>query len=231
MIHKFPKWVFVGGLILAFIAGFINVLGLLGFEHKAVSHLTGTTALTSISVANGNYSEALFLAEILLAFMLGAIISGIVIQDATLKLGRRYGLALFIEAMLLTFAFFLFKSGYRVGELFASSACGLQNAMASTYSGAILRTTHVTGIFTDIGILLGHKIRGLPFDTKRIKLFLLVICGFFTGGVTGAYCFEKFHYNAFLVPIFITFSSSMIYSIWISYHKEHHTMYLKKYEK
>ncbi|WP_156312572.1 DUF1275 family protein [Marinagarivorans algicola] len=59
----------------------------------------------------------------------------------------------------------------------ASSACGLQNALITIYSGAVIRTTHTTGIFTDLGIMLGSKLRGEPFDKRKALLFLVIICG------------------------------------------------------
>jgi uncharacterized membrane protein YoaK (UPF0700 family) len=67
----------------------------------------------------------------------------------------------------------------------AACATGLQNAMASAYSGAVVRTTHVSGMFTDLGIYLGHALRGLPINMKRLQLSFLVISGFLCGGIFG----------------------------------------------
>jgi uncharacterized membrane protein YoaK (UPF0700 family) len=47
-----------------------------------------------------------------------------------------------------------------VATFWASAACGLQNAMVSTYSGAIIRTTHITGTVTDLGAMIGQYLRG-----------------------------------------------------------------------
>ncbi|HEX2584671.1 MAG TPA: DUF1275 family protein, partial [Steroidobacteraceae bacterium] len=57
MINKLPKWVEVGGFLLAFNAGFINAVGLLGFKHQAVSHLTGTSTFLSLAITNSNFPE------------------------------------------------------------------------------------------------------------------------------------------------------------------------------
>ena len=46
------------------------------------------------------------------------------------------------------------------GECFAAFACGLQNALTTSYSGAVVRTTHLSGIITDIGNVLGMACRG-----------------------------------------------------------------------
>ena len=65
------------------------------------------------------------------------------------------------------------KSAY--GMYATACACGLQNAMVSTYSEAVVRTTHVSGMFTDLGIFLGHALRGLPVDSRRLRLCLLFV--------------------------------------------------------
>ncbi|GHA70217.1 hypothetical protein GCM10009007_08640 [Formosimonas limnophila] len=54
MINKFPAWIKIGGDFLTFIAGSINVIGLLGFEHQAISHLTGVSSFIGFEVAKGN---------------------------------------------------------------------------------------------------------------------------------------------------------------------------------
>ncbi len=89
------------------------------------------------------------------------MLSGFLIQDSTLQLGRRYGVALLLESLLLCAAVPLLYRDNSFGIYSASCACGLQNAMVSTYSGAVVRTTHLSGMFTDLGIFLGHAIRGL----------------------------------------------------------------------
>jgi hypothetical protein len=53
------------------------------------------------------------------------------------------------------------------GRYLSSAACGLQNALATTDCGAIVRTAHVTGIFTDLGIMMGTKFRGEGFDNRK----------------------------------------------------------------
>jgi len=82
----------------------------------------------------------------------------------------------------------------------ASCACGLQNAMMSTYSGAVVRTTHISGMFTDLGIFFGHFLRGLPVDSRRLSLCLLIISAFLSGGIAGAVAFRGFGYSALYIP-------------------------------
>ena len=60
---------------------------------------------------------------------------------------------------------------------------GVQNAMISHYKGTIIRTTHLSGVLTDLGLALGYRARGLDVDRKRVILHLLILCGFFLGGL------------------------------------------------
>lgn len=199
-----PRWVWVGTVALACIAGMVNVIGYLGFEHLAVSHLTGTTSLLGAALAQGDWRIAAHLCGVLAAFCLGAMVSALVVQDEALKLGRRYGVVLGIESLLLLAAIPLFKQQQLWGGLLAAMACGLQNAMVTTYSGAIVRTTHLSGMFTDLGIGLGHFLRGIPLPVRRLSLSGLVIGGFLAGGVVGAWLFVRHGYDALLAPALLT---------------------------
>lgn len=214
MASRLATWVWVGAAALACVAGMVNVVGYLGFEHQAITHLTGTTSLLGAALAQGNLRSILQLAGMLVAFVLGAVLSGLLIQDSVLKLGRRYGVALAFEAALLMLAVPLFEQGNFLGPLLAAVAIGLQNAMATTYSGAIIRTSHVSGMFTDLGITLGHAIRGLPVDQRRLSLCLVIISAFLAGGVIGAVLYGHWHYKALYLPALLTGTTGLIYGIF-----------------
>lgn len=201
---QLPRWVWVGAGALAGVAGMVNVVGYLGFEHQAVTHLTGTTTLLGAALAGGELRAALHLAGVALAFMAGAALSAVVIQDSTLRLGRRYGVALAMESALLFAAMPLFARHQIGGAMLAATACGLQNAMATTFSGAVVRTTHLSGMFTDLGIGLGHALRGMPLPTRRLRLCGLTIVCFLAGGLMGAVLFRRLEYDALAVPATLT---------------------------
>ena len=192
----------------------MNVVGYLGFEHQAITHLTGTTSLLGAALAQGNLRAVLQLAGMLLAFVLGAVLSGLLIKDSVLQLGRRYGVALAFEAALLVLAVPLFEQGYFAGPLLAAVAIGLQNAMATTYSGAIIRTSHVSGMFTDLGTSLGHALRGLPVDHRRLSLCLVIISAFLAGGVIGALLYGQWQYKALYLPAVLTGTTGLIYGVF-----------------
>jgi uncharacterized membrane protein YoaK (UPF0700 family) len=213
MISKLPRWVWAGAWALAFVAGIVNVVGLLGFEHQAVTHLTGTTSMLAAALASLDGAAALHFAAIIGSFVAGTVLSGFLIQDSTLQLGRRYGVALLLESVLLCVAVPLLRRNNISGIYSASCACGLQNAMVSTYSGAVIRTTHVSGMFTDLGIFLGHSLRGLPVDMRRLRLCFLIITGFLCGGMAGTVAFRRLSYSALFIPAALTATTSLAYGI------------------
>ncbi len=209
-----PRWVWIGAGLLACASGMVNVVGYLGFEHQAVTHLTGTTTLLGSAVANGDLRAAVHLGGIALAFMLGAAVSGMIVQDSTLRLGRRYGVALVLESLLLFAAIPLFMRQQIAGALLAAMACGLQNAMATTFSGAAIRTSHLSGMFTDLGIGIGHALRGMPLQKRRLLLCMLIISAFFCGAALGALLFARLGYTALAVPATATGITGLVYAAW-----------------
>ncbi len=217
MINKLPKWVEIGGFFLALIAGSVNAIGLLGFKHQAVSHLTGTSTLLGLELANVDVGESFHLLLIMLGFVLGAAYSSAIIGNVALKLGRRYSVALVSESMLLVASMYCLLNGSNLGHVLASAACGLQNAMTSTYSGAVVRTTHVSGLFTDLGVMIGLRLRGQKADRRRVILYLTLISGFILGGTAGAIGYAHLGFYSLLLPAMVAILMALTY--WIYRHK------------
>ena len=212
--QRLPRWIESGSFFLALIAGSVNAVGLMGFSHQAVSHLTGTSTLLSLGLVQRDLSQVIHLSLILMSFVAGAALSGFIVQNMTLKLGRRYGVVLCIEAVLLLCATIGLTRGSNWGHFLASSACGLQNAMISTYSAASIRTTHLSGMFTDIGIMVGHRLRGYPIDLRRLVLYLILISGFIIGGVVGTWAFIMWKFLALIIPTCLALVSAVVYFIF-----------------
>jgi uncharacterized membrane protein YoaK (UPF0700 family) len=214
MISKLPRWVWLGGWLLAFLAGMINGVGLLGFEHQAVTHLTGTTSMLASAVAEGSRADIWHFACVLGSFVIGCVISGVIVQDGALRLDRPYGFALLLESALLGISVPLMDHQLAWGHYAASCACGLQNAMVTTFSGAVVRTCHLSGMFTDLGMFLGHAMRGLKPDWRRLALCVMVISGFFTGGVAGALGFQQIGHKTLFVPAVVTAVMALGFKLW-----------------
>lgn len=213
-IHSERPWVFAYGAMLAAAAGFINVL-LLGIYHVPVSHMTGAVARIAIDISSGNRSDSWGAVTIFIGFLCGAIISGLIIGSTRIQPGRRYGVAMMTEAVLLFIAATLLVNNHTLSGIpVAAMACGLQNAMASSYCGLILRTTHVTGMVTDIGVLIGHWIRYHRIEYWKLALLLVIFSGFIVGGVSGGISYTFFG----IYPLFSLAASCFIgglgYYLW-----------------
>lgn len=217
-VHQERPWVFAYGALLSATAGFINVL-LLGIYHVPVSHMTGAVARISIDIASGNRSDFWGAVTIFFGFLCGAIVSGMIIGGTRVQPGRRYGVAMMTEAALIFIAATLLINGNtRSGIPVAAMACGLQNAMASSYCGLILRTTHVTGMVTDIGVLIGHWIRYQRIEFWKLALLLTIFSGFFIGGIIGGISYSYYGIYPLFALAAACFSAGLAYFIW---RKEH----------
>jgi uncharacterized membrane protein YoaK (UPF0700 family) len=203
MPHRLPAWVETGAFFLALAAGAVNAIALLGFNHQGVSHLSGISTQIGVDISVANFSAAMHLALMVLSFALGASISGVVVGSEPLKLGRGYSICLFGEAALLLASMWLLGSGSTTGQYIAAAACGLQNAMTSTFTGAVVRTTHVTGIVTDLGVSFGLWLRGESAGQRRLVIYLVLIVGFIAGGVVGALGFGGWGFYALVAPAIV----------------------------
>ena len=207
-----PAWVLCGGFFLASIAGSINAVGFLGVHHQALAHMSGPLTILGTEMARFD-SEAVFHALVtVLAFFSGCTVSAVIIGPRSLRLGRRYGVVLMLEALLLATSWWLLSQRRMGGESIAAFACGLQNAMATSYSGAVIRTTHMTGIVTDLGVFLGHMVRREPVDTRRAGLYGILLIGFVSGCVLGSYGFIKISYATLLIPAALTGLGGAVYT-------------------
>lgn len=195
-----PAWVLLSAVALSGIAGSINAVAVLGVDHKGVTHVTGAITQASSHLAEGDAKTAGHAAATVFAFLIGSILSGIIIRDPTLKMGRRYGVGLMVEGSLLAVAWYFLRAGQTTGDYFAAAACGLQNALATNYGGAVLRTTHMTGVLTDLGLLLGQALRRHEIDVQRLRIYLALLGGFVLGGTFGATSYAHFGANALLLP-------------------------------
>ncbi len=177
--------VLLGGLGLALTAGYVNSLVIL-LGAPPATHLTGTITRMSSDLGMGDLIDAKIVAGLAIAFVLGAALSGVIIGSSTLRIGRRYGLTILIEALLLALAALTITDSLIAGAMCAACAAGLQNAMAASYRSLIIRTTHVTGVLTDLGFQLGQLLTGHKIAHWHFALLGLILVAFISGGVLGA---------------------------------------------
>jgi len=199
-----PRWIIISGFVLAALAGLINAVGFLGVHHQVLSHMSGPLTILSNELARAKPTAAFNAALVILSFFGGCVLSAAIVGQGALKLHGRYGWVLILESALLFAAWRFLERGRYGGECFAACACGLQNAMVSSYSGAVIRTTHMTGIVTDLGIALGQRVRGESIDRRRAGLYVVLLAGFFAGGIAGSYGYMSVGFDTVLVPAVLT---------------------------
>lgn len=208
------------GYSLAFIAGAMNAGGFLAIG-QYTSHMTGIVSGVADSFAQGQVALALAGLASLAAFLCGAALTAILINWARRRqLHSQYALSLMLESLLLLV--FGLSGAYleNVRDLLAPVTVlllcfimGLQNAIITKVSGAVIRTTHVTGLATDIGIELGklfyingtqtqHAVRA---NQDKLKLHATLLCCFLSGGLLGAVSFK-----------YVGFSATIPLAIWLS---------------
>lgn len=184
---------------LATIAGAVNAAGFYVAGHYT-SHMTGTISLLADALALGNFSEALVAAAVIATFVAGAAVSTLLINRAERRLPNgAYAFSLLAEAALLFLGGLieaLAPEAIRAPLLILglSFTMGLQNAIVTRVSNARIRTTHVTGMVTDIGIELGQLLdrRLSPrddgiadADRRKLALHIPTVGGFLLGGIVG----------------------------------------------
>jgi uncharacterized membrane protein YoaK (UPF0700 family) len=214
MSTRLPPWAWIVAWILACAAGIINVVGVLSFQHQAFTHLTGTTSLLAAAITSAQWPSVWHLLAVIGSFVGGAAISGAIIQDNPLVLGRRYSIALVIESLVLAGSVPLLNHHLVLGMYLACAASGIQNAMVSTYSGSVLRTSHLTGMFTDLGIFVGQMFTGASVERRRLHVSCVVISAFLSGGIGGSLLFHALGYAALYVSAAITASMALVYAVY-----------------
>ncbi len=206
-------FVTIGGLALSGSAGFVNVV-VLAAGGLPATHVTGTVSRLSADLGNHNSLDARRVLYMLAAFAGGAVISGLLLANQSLRPGRRYGLVTLIEACVLAASAITLRDSVLTGTLLAAVAAGMQNAMASSYSGLIVRTTHVTGVLTDLGFLIGHTLRGNRAEFWRFALLLALLVAFFAGGVLGVESWNAVGADALWIPTALLSVLGASYLAW-----------------
>jgi uncharacterized membrane protein YoaK (UPF0700 family) len=205
------------GLVLTFVAGATNAGGFLAIG-QYTSHMSGIFSAMADHFALGAIGLVLVGLGALLAFMAGAACSAMLINwGRRTGRGSRYALPLLLEAaLLLSFGLLggLVRDGPGLVLAGAPLLCfimGLQNATVTKISGARIRTTHVTGMVTDLGIEFGKLVYWnrdrsngaaavVMADRTKLRLLAGLLGSFFIGGVIGALGFHYLGYVA-CVPL------------------------------
>lgn len=222
-------------ITLAWVAGYTNIVALLTCGH-VTSHVSGTASDLGRFVAESQWTSASFVLFLLITFLLGAFLSGVLTET-----GRRrrwesiYVAPMAVEALLL--------AGFAIGVEFheepasqlpvwttylltglASAAMGLQNATITRISSGVVRTTHVTGVLTDLGLEAAQFCAGLrdrlrgqteatprggPHSAMRLVLLASIMGSFALGACLGTLAHDWQPRYAMFPPV--------LFLLWVVY--------------
>ncbi|OZI70818.1 hypothetical protein CAL22_13005 [Bordetella genomosp. 12] len=200
--------------VLIFVAGAVNAGGFLAVA-QYTSHMSGIVSAMADHLAVGSAILVVQGLAALLAFVCGAATSAWLINFARRgRLASEYALPLLLEAALLLLFGLMGASVERFLWLYLPLTVillcyimGLQNAMITKVSRAEIRTTHITGMVTDIGIELGKflywnaRATAAPrvvADRQKLRVLSLMVALFFVGGLTGALAYARLGFAATL---------------------------------
>ena len=234
---------------LSWVAGYTNVIALV-ICGAVVSHATGNVTVFGQHFAGQRFAAAAFPALLVAGFFAGAVVSAFMTEGARRRgMASKYMLPMALEALLLSgmalaIDYYEFRQADRYEQAhgavrywIAGLSCfamGLQNATITRISGAVVRTTHLTGVVTDLGLegvqyLLWawDKVRGRQGGRRarrvwrvsqrhpsmlRLLLLASILGSFLFGVVAGAYVFDRWPTYALLAPV--AFLLWIIFTDW-----------------
>jgi uncharacterized membrane protein YoaK (UPF0700 family) len=201
--------------VLCFVAGAANAGGFLAVQ-QYTSHMSGIVSAIADDLVLQRYGLVVHGIGALASFLAGAGTTAILVNWARrARLRSEYAIPLLVEATLLLCFGLLGSHLNDMDWLFVPATVmllcfmmGLQNALITKLSNAEIRTTHVTGMVTDIGIELGKLFywnaavrpnsRPVMADRHKLRLLTVLVGMFLVGGIVGAQAFSTLGYAATL---------------------------------
>jgi uncharacterized membrane protein YoaK (UPF0700 family) len=199
----------------AMVSGMTNVTGLLAFL-VFTSNVTGHVANLSKHIVEQNFDEMLVFLLWLLMFFLGAFVANFIVKSYEDKsYYRAHSIPVVIEIIVLLFVAVYGNHFYRetqyereivIAVLLFSM--GLQNSLVSTISGGLIKSSHLTGLFTDLGGELAEwmhpKTKKADAVISKIYIRLTVLGFYILGGIIGGYFFNLYEFAIFYaVPLIL----------------------------
>ncbi len=192
--------------LLSFVAGLVNVAGFLAVA-RLTTNVTGHFAFLVEEVFRLEWIRAFVFFLYIFSFFLGSFVSNIMVE-AVSRINEKYiySFPVILEIGILA-GIALWGESITHPDMVACSllfSMGLQNSLVTTISNSVVRTTHLTGLFTDLGIEFSQLFfyKGVEEKSKllsSIRLRLTIISFFFIGGIAGGIFYVSIGMKAFLV--------------------------------
>ena len=205
--------------LLSFVAGLVNVVGFLAIQ-KLTTNVTGHFAFFVDEFFKLNMIQAFIYCSYILFFLLGSFVSNFIVEIISRKSERYiYIVPVSLECLIL---FVVGLAGKNLvvqhPDVIACSllfSMGLQNSLVTQISNSVVRTTHLTGLFTDLGIELSQLFFYKSLEQKQklhasIRLRITIISSFFIGGIAGGVFYTSIAIHTLLIAAF-ALVSGMVY--------------------
>jgi len=203
--------------LLSLVAGIVNICGVFSIK-ILTTNVTGHFAFLAEELVLKNYSLAFSFLSFVLCFLVGSFVSGFLTQIISRS---RFKLSPVVPPMIIEivtlvlvwfYSYFYGVAGNNA-QIIASAllfAMGIQNSLVTQVSKSIVRTTHLTGLVTDLGIDLAQLFfYRKPKDAKKLSqsiyLRMAIILFFFLGCVIGGFLFKVYGLQTLLVASFLLF--------------------------
>lgn len=180
--------------MLSFVAGIVNIAGFLAVA-RLTTNVTGHFAFLVDEVFRLEFWNGFVYFLYIFFFFLGSFVSNFLVEIISRSHNKSsYTIPIFLESVILIAVAlageFLIQKNPDLLAFALLFAMGLQNSLVTTISNATVRTTHLTGLFTDLGIELSQLFFYKETEQRRrlfssIRLRLTIISFFFLGGVVG----------------------------------------------
>ena len=209
----------------AFVAGITNVAGVVAFL-AFTSNVTGHVATLAKHVVERNAHEVIVFFIWLLMFLTGAFLANFLIKSTPRTKSRYWShakpvlLEIIVMLFIAAYGHNFYKDSRLEREILIGATLftmGLQNSMVSVISGGLIKTSHLSGLFTDLGGELAEWFhpKSEKQEAVKHKLYIrfTILFFYFTGGVFGGYFFNQYAFALFFfIPMILI--SILLYDLW-----------------
>ncbi|MGX7076090.1 YoaK family protein [Globicatella sanguinis] len=202
MLRRLRRLLFCWMFSLTFSAGFLNASTFLQYSY-VVTHHTGTVTQMGLVVAENNWPLIKLYFGLIMAYIFGGVIAGMLFPKEIFTPQKRYGgILIILNGVLLILL--QISALHSVLLYYLSFMIALQNGMFLSYRGMIVRTSHVSGTLTDIGLTFGRWVRSQNHHYKMKFIFLTVnFLAFLSGSLLAGILSTLIAFNLLYVNVMI----------------------------
>lgn len=214
------------GVLTAFVAGMVNVSSLIIF-FSFTSNVTGHYAILAAEIVKGNFYQALIVLSWIFLFFFGGFVSNLIVISLNQKnTYLAHSLPIILEILCLiaigVYGDLFYQETLRETEIMVSVmlfAMGLQNGLTASISNFSVKTTHLTGATTDLGIFFSmftkKRFRKNQQMKDKAKLIFSIFISYVVGAIIASYYFniikfKIFYFGCFVLGIVLIYDFSKI---------------------